>query len=680
MSSAHPGAAGRVEYRSWMSDNLRWDALKLREGDIVISAPPKCGTTWTQRLVSLLVFDGPNLPGPMHLLSPWLDLTAKPIEEVAAALDLQDHRRFIKTHTPLDGLVLDDRVTYIGVGRDPRDAAVSMVLDRNRMRALHNVAGPLPEHLAPPGDFEGEPSLLEVLRSWMDKPITPTQGIASLATILHHYGSVWHRRELPNVALFHTADYKVDPVGELMGLAQVLGIDISCDRAAELAEHTTLDAMRARDPELTPDLWRSPKSVFRAGGRGEWREIFTEAEHRRYRDRAAQLAGQLGGPDLLAWAQEGRRGHDPASAKMKRSRSRASGASPACDHAPAPERVVYRSGMSDNRRWDALELREGDIVISAPSKCGVTWTQRLISLLVFDGPDLPGPFSTVSPWLDRTIRPIEEVVATLDAQEHRRFIKTHTPLDGLVLDDRVTYIGLGRDPRDAAMSELHQWDNMNHTNPNRMQPRHEALPGAFPDGIAPPRSAAPDADRDRSPAEAFRDWMEGPIMPPERMRFAPPVGTGLMPPAKHMGSLANVLHHFGTVWSRRHMPNVAMFHYADYRVDLVSELIRLAQVLGIELGTERAEELAKHATLNSMRARASDLAPESTEGIWRSNERFFRSGGRGEWQEFFTERVYRRYYDRINQLAPPDLLAWAHEGRLGCDPDDPANRGSGALN
>jgi hypothetical protein len=264
MSSAHPGAAGRVEYRSWMSDNLRWDALKLREGDIVISAPPKCGTTWTQRLVSLLVFDGPNLPGPMHLLSPWLDLTAKPIEEVAAALDLQDHRRFIKTHTPLDGLVLDDRVTYIGVGRDPRDAAVSMVLDRNRMRALHNVAGPLPEHLAPPGDFEGEPSLLEVLRSWMDKPITPTQGIASLATILHHYGSVWHRRELPNVALFHTADYKVDPVGELMGLAQVLGIDISCDRAAELAEHTTLDAMRARDPELTPDLWRSPKSVFRA--------------------------------------------------------------------------------------------------------------------------------------------------------------------------------------------------------------------------------------------------------------------------------------------------------------------------------------------------------------------------------------------------------------------------------
>ncbi|EUA90763.1 glycolipid sulfotransferase [Mycobacterium ulcerans str. Harvey] len=109
-------------------------------------------------------------------------------------------------------------------------------------------------------------------------------------------------------------------------------------------------------------------------------------------------------------------------------------------------------------------------MISAPSKCGVTLTQRLVSLLVFDGPQLPGPLAEVSPWLDRTVRPVNEVVAALNAQGHRRFIKTHTPLDGLVLDDRVTYIGVGRDPRDAAMSELFQWDNMNHANLNRRGP------------------------------------------------------------------------------------------------------------------------------------------------------------------------------------------------------------------
>jgi hypothetical protein len=363
------------------------------------------------------------------------------------------------------------------------------------------------------------------------------------------------------------------------------------------------------------------------------------------------------------------------------------------------ERIVYRSWMSDNRRWDALELREGDIVISAPSKCGVTWTQRLVALLVFDGPEMPGPMATVSPWIDTCIRPVEEVVGILDAQRHRRFIKTHTPLDGLVLDDRVTYIGVGRDPRDAAMSELSAWDNLDL---NRMRALQRSGGGAGPEPVD-------DGVEDvRTPLEAFRDWMEGPIMSPEGpgmhppgpgmppppgmpgmpppgmpgmppphpgfrpasagMGFHPREGVMPKPPTKHMGSLANILHHFGTVWERRELPNVAMFHYADYRQDLAGELIRLAALLGIDLSPDRAEELSRYASLSAMRARASEFAPDSTAGIWRSDERFFRAGGRGEWREFFSADVAHRYHDRAAQLAPPELLAWAHDGRSGHDP------------
>jgi putative ATP-binding cassette transporter len=314
------------------------------------------------------------------------------------------------------------------------------------------------------------------------------------------------------------------------------------------------------------------------------------------------------------------------------------------DHAPVADRVLFRSLMSDNLRWDALELREGDIVISAPSKCGMTWTQRLVSLLVFDGPDLPEPMSRVSPWLDQTIRPIEEVVAALDAQKHRRFIKTHTPLDGLVLDDRVTYIGVGRDPRDVAVSMLHQEAN---TDPNRRLALHDAAAPPHK-GFAPPGADFP---RGVKPHEAVRDWMERPVMP-----------------AEGMGSLATILYHFGTVWQRRHLPNVAVFHYADYRENVASELVRLGRVLGYDVGRARAEELVKHASLDAMRARASELAPNSTEGIWRSNERFFRAGGLGEWRDIFTEHELQRYFHRVEQLAPPDLVAWAHDGRRGCDP------------
>ncbi len=318
-------------------------------------------------------------------------------------------------------------------------------------------------------------------------------------------------------------------------------------------------------------------------------------------------------------------------------------------------RVLYCSLMTDNRRWDALELREGDIVISAPAKCGLTWTQRLVSLLVFDGPDLPGPLSTVSPWLDQTIRPLDEVVATLDAQDHRRFIKTHTPLDGLVLDERVTYIGVGRDPRDAAVSMAFQSANMDQ---HRMRVLQEAA-------VPPQLPVPPVVEPGREPgleldlAAEFRHWMEAPAVPPP--------GAGLMPP-KAMGSLASVLHQFGVAWDRRHRPNVALFHYADFQRDLVGELLRLGEVLGISLDRERARELAGHASLSAMRARASEVAPNATDGMWHSDERFFRSGRSGEWREIFTEAEHRRYHHRINQLAAPELLAWAHEGGRGGDP------------
>ena len=349
------------------------------------------------------------------------------------------------------------------------------------------------------------------------------------------------------------------------------------------------------------------------------------------------------------------------------------------DRASVTGRVPYRFLMSDNMRWDALEFREGDIVICSPSKCGMTWTQRLVSLLVFDGPDLPGPLSMVSPWLDQTIQPIEEVVATLDAQEHRRFIKTHTPFDGLVLDERVSYIGVGRDPRDAAVSMLFQATNVDQDRMRALReamvpphqpapPPHEAGPpphraappphGAVP---PPPHGAPPpheqfahpgeDVDRDQSPREAFRDWMDRPIMPPEGI-----------------GSLATILHHFNSFWHRRHLPNVALFHYADFQDDLVGEVVRLGEVLGFDLSRNRAVELAQHATLDAMRARASQLVPNGADGVWRSNARFFRAGGRGEWRQIMTEHEHRRYIDLAHQLAPSDLLAWAHEGRRGTDP------------
>src|ERR687894_519916 len=94
----------RVRYRSVVFDSARWDCLASREGDIVISTPPKCGTTWMQRLCALLVFDTEELDRPMAEISPWLDMLTSDIGSIVALLEAQTHRRFIKNPTPPGGL------------------------------------------------------------------------------------------------------------------------------------------------------------------------------------------------------------------------------------------------------------------------------------------------------------------------------------------------------------------------------------------------------------------------------------------------------------------------------------------------------------------------------------------------------------------------------------------------
>src|SRR5262245_44416833 len=119
-----PRAPGDVD--RWLADSARWDDFEFRPDDIVISAPAKCGTTWTQMICALLVFQTDELPAPLTALSPWLDMRVRPMSEVREMLDAQRHRRFIKTHTPLDGVPQAPGVVYLAVGSDPRDVAISL--------------------------------------------------------------------------------------------------------------------------------------------------------------------------------------------------------------------------------------------------------------------------------------------------------------------------------------------------------------------------------------------------------------------------------------------------------------------------------------------------------------------------------------------------------------------------
>jgi hypothetical protein len=293
----------------------------------------------------------------------------------------------------------------------------------------------------------------------------------------------------------------------------------------------------------------------------------------------------------------------------------------------------YRSPDEDSARWAGYEFRQGDIVISSRSKSGTTWLQMICALLIFQTPELPAPLATLSPWLDWLIVPRDEVHARLKAQRHRRFVKTHTPLDGIPIDPRVSYLVAARHPLDMAVSLFHQSVNLDRA-------RIAELTGA------PPAAGEHSPTGEHRPPASVRDallaWIDRTVAP-----------------ADALDSLPGVMWHMRDAWQRRHADNVVLAHYADLVADLDGEMRRLADRLGIEVPERRWPGLVRAAEFASMRERADRLAPDPA-GILRDRNAFFRHGGSGAGREVLTDEDYARYLDRAAALAPPDLLAWLH--------------------
>jgi aryl sulfotransferase len=288
----------------------------------------------------------------------------------------------------------------------------------------------------------------------------------------------------------------------------------------------------------------------------------------------------------------------------------------------------YQSPDEDSARWLGFPFRDGDIVISARSKTGTTWVQMICALLIFQTPQLPAPLAHLSPWLDHLIVPREQVYAQLAEQQHRRFIKTHTPLDGIPLSARATYIVTARHPLDMAVSLYHQGGNIDRA-------RVRQLTGQ-------PEPTEP------QPRQPLHDWLLSWIADDDD-------------PRKYPDSLPGVMWHLSDAWARRGEPNVLLVHYDHLLADLEGQMRRLAGQLGITIPAERWPALVRAATFESMSGSADTLVP--TAGIFKSNAAFFRRGTSGAGHEILSDEEIAAYHARAAQLAPPDMLTWLHSPR-----------------
>jgi len=215
------------------------------------------------------------------------------------------------------------------------------------------------------------------------------------------------------------------------------------------------------------------------------------------------------------------------------------------------------------------------------------------------------------------------VYAQLAEQRNRRFIKTHTPLDGIPLDPRVTYIVTARHPLDMFVSLRHHLDSLGG------EPARELTGRPAP---PPPRGPL---------RESLLRWI------------ADDDDTGTYPE-----SLPGVMRHLSDAWVRRAEPNVLLVRYDDLCTDLEGQMRWLAARLGIAVPERVWPALVRGASFEDMRDRSDRLV--APDGAVSDRTAFFGRGSSGAGREALSDEEMASYHARAGQLAPPDMLDWLH--------------------
>jgi len=306
--------------------------------------------------------------------------------------------------------------------------------------------------------------------------------------------------------------------------------------------------------------------------------------------------------------------------------------------ATAPKR--YQTWTSDSERWRCYRPRDGDVIIATYPKCGTTWMQRIVDLLIFQTPE-PRPIYEVSAWIDmRFGPPIDFVIDHVEAQTHRRFFKSHLPLDGLPSFAEVRYIHVARDGRDACMSYF------NHC--AAYTPQMYAALDRAAEAMGGPAPRCP-----RDVRTFWREWLTKGVQPGSRDGF----------PGLSFFDLET------TYWRERRRTNLLLVHYNDLKDDLAGEMRRIAEFLSIAVDPSLWPALVGAATFAAMKRQGSDLLPQAGLVFEGGTERFLFKGSNGRWREEIPTRDLALYDAVAAARFTPGLARWIEGGRkLAGDP------------
>ncbi len=287
------------EIKNWAMDSTYWNEFEFRGDDIIISTWQKAGTTWVQQIVAQFIFNGETEGLPVADISPWLELRLPPLEEKLPEIIAQEHRRFLKTHLPVDALVFSSKAKYIYIARDGRDCLWSLHnhhISWNDL--LYELVDALPDFGTTPKRLETN-DVRQYYLDWFndnDFPFWP---------FWENIRTWWEIRDLPNVYFLHFQNLVDDMEGEMRKIAAFLDIPIDEGKWDQMVHHCSFDYMKNNATLSTPlggvVFEGGAKTFINKGTNNRWRDTLTEEDNQAYEARAIQELG----PDCAHWLATG---------------------------------------------------------------------------------------------------------------------------------------------------------------------------------------------------------------------------------------------------------------------------------------------------------------------------------------------------------------------------------------
>ena len=280
----------------------------------------------------------------------------------------------------------------------------------------------------------------------------------------------------------------------------------------------------------------------------------------------------------------------------------------------------------DSTVWNDFAFRDDDIVVATYAKSGTTWTQQIVGQLVFHGdPDVP--VHEISPWVDLRVPPASVTLEMLEAQTHRRVVKTHLPVDALVFSPKAKYLYIGRDGRDVVFSFLHH-----HSEANALW--YELL-NDTPGRVGPPIDP-PDPDVRRY----FQAWL-----------------------ARDGYPIWSYWENISTWWAARDLPNFKLVHFNQLKADLPGQMRKIADFLGIDIPEDRWPEIIAHCSFDFMKANAAKVAPLGGDIFDGGAATFMNKGVNGRWRDVLSAEDSAAYEAMALEKLGPDCAHWLLTGR-----------------